>query len=61
MLNSKISISHNMSGTVYIKSKETEIQIHIPSLTLEEKRELINGIANILQDIACYMYKTDKE
>jgi len=61
MLNSKIRISKNMSGMVYIKSGETEIQIDIPSLTFEEKRGLINGIANILQDIACYMYKPDKE
>lgn len=55
----KISISQNCGTKIYIKNRETnkELEIDLRDYTLEDYKELINGLGNILTDIACYIIR----
>ena len=51
----KISFAQNTQGNHFIRVDGEEVQISVAHISKEQTKLIINGLANILSSIACYM------
>lgn len=55
-----VRFSQDNSGNYCIRVAETELTFNLNRLSRRQMREVVNGLANILSGVACYMDHEDE-
>jgi len=55
-----IKFTQNMTGKSYIKVDDAEVVIDMAILDNDGRKNIINGLGNMLMNIACYAPKNEK-
>lgn len=56
-----VRFSQDCCGNYFIRVGDKELTFNMNRLSNSQRREVVNGVANILSGVACYMDRTDEE
>ena len=55
-----VRFSQNTCGDYFIKVGDKELTFNMNRMSPRQRREVVNGVANILSGVACYMDREDE-